>query len=209
MAGLLYICASPLEDLSYSKAVADAFVQAYKQQNSEDEVETLKLFDKELPQFDLRMASAKYKILHQLEHTEEDKKYWATVEKLIEHFKSFDKYIFAVPMWNFSIPYRLKQYIDILVQPGYAFTMDQQGNYIGLIKDKKVVVAYASGGAYTSQEMLGFDMQKSYMDLIFGFVGITDVQKIVCAPTLAQGPDAARQAKQQAISEAQQLAKNF
>jgi hypothetical protein len=80
--------------------------------------------------------------------------------------KSADKYVLSLPMWNFSIPYRLKQYIDILVQPGYTFSVGENG-YEGLVKNKPVLVVYARGGAFPEGSgMEAFDMQKKYMELL-------------------------------------------
>ncbi len=76
-------------------------------------------------------------------------------------------------MWNFSIPYRLKQYIDIIVQPGLTFSMDEKGNYIGLVKNKPVFIAYSRGGKYPpGSQQEAFDLQKKYWELILGFYGI-------------------------------------
>ena len=47
-------------------------------------------------------------------------------------------------MWNNAIPYVLKQWIDIINQPGWTFGIDQVG-YHPLMKGKKVAVVYTSG----------------------------------------------------------------
>ena len=78
-------------------------------------------------------------------------KVWKGVERVIEAFKSADKYVFSVPMWNFGIPWRLKQYIDILVQPGSTFRYDEEG-YRGLVTGKRAFLAYARGGEYGAPE---------------------------------------------------------
>lgn len=57
-------------------------------------------------------------------------------------------------MWNFGIPYRLKQYIDILVQPGYTFSYSPEQGYTGLV-NKPAAVVYARGGDYSSKEAAG------------------------------------------------------
>jgi len=116
MANLLYIKASPMGELSFSVAAADAFVDAYRKARPGDNVKTVDIFKKSLPAFDFEAASAKYKIMHGKEHTQKDRQIWDQIISVIEEFKSADKYVLAVPMWNFSIPYRLKQYIDIKVQ---------------------------------------------------------------------------------------------
>ena len=135
MAKLLYIRTSPRGERSKSNNVADAFIESYRKTRLQDEIETLNVFTADLPSFDGPILQAKYTILHGKTHSSEDAAAWKAVEKIIEHFKSADKYLLSVPMWNFSIPYRLKQYIDILVQPGYTFTYDQEKGYQGLVKN--------------------------------------------------------------------------
>jgi FMN-dependent NADH-azoreductase len=209
MSELLYIKASPMGDLSFSIAAADAFVGAYRKANPQDTVRTLDIFKEPLPAFDFAAASAKYKIMHGKDHTQKDKEVWGKVVKVIEQFKSADRYVFAVPMWNFSIPYRLKQYIDIIVQPGYTFNSTAAG-YDGLVKNKPVFIAYARGGEYKpGGPAEAFDLQKRYLELILGFMGFTDIRSLVVEPTLASGPDAAQKAKAQAIEKAKQIAAKF
>ena len=209
MSKLLYIQASPRAERSYSIAVADAFASAYKQANPKDEVITMNLFKKDLPSFDGLAVQAKYTILHGLKHTPEELAAWKKVEEIIAEFKSADKYAMAVPMWNFGVPYRLKQYLDIIVQPTYTFSYSPREGYKGLVNGKPVFVAYSRGGAYlkgSAEE--GFDLQTKYLQLILGFMGLTDVRTLVVEPTLA-GPDAAKQKRDEAIAKAREMAKAF
>ena len=46
---------------------------------------------------------------------------WAGVRAIVDRFKSADKLLISVPMWNFGIPYALKHYIDVITQPGLTF----------------------------------------------------------------------------------------
>jgi len=210
MSELLYIKASPMGELSYSIAVADAFVDAYLQAHQDDKVRIVDIFKERLPAFDFKAASAKYKIMHNKEHSPEDRRIWSGIVSIIEEFKSADKYVIAAPMWNFSIPYRLKQYIDIIVQPGYTFTVDSSGNYQGLVKDRPVFVAYARGGEYppgTGSE--AFDLQKRYLELILAFIGFSNIRSVVIEPTLAGDKDVAKQRRADAIEKARQIAKEF
>jgi FMN-dependent NADH-azoreductase len=210
MSNVLYIKASPMGELSFSTAVADAFVEEYLNTHPSDKIKILDLFEGQLPEFDFAAASAKYKIMHGKEHSAKDKLIWNRIVSVIEQFKSADKYVIAVPMWNFSIPYRLKQYIDILVQPGYTFGVTKDGGYEGLVKNKSVFVVYARGGRYpTGTAGEAFDLQKKYVELILGFMGLTDIRSVEVEPTLAEGPDSAKQAKTKAIETAKQTAKSF
>lgn len=210
MRRVLYIKASPRTDRSHSIAVADAFLETYRQANPNDEVVTLDLFEAKLPAFDLEAASAKYKIMHGQDHSEQDKRVWGRIVSIIDDFKSADKYVLAVPMWNFSIPYRLKQFFDILVQPGQTVTVTADGNYEGLVKGKPVAIVYARGGAYPAgSPMAGYDFQKPYVEMILGFIGLTDLRSVVVEPTLAEGPEAAQNSRVKAIDRATALARQF
>jgi len=152
------------------------------------------------------VIDAKYAIMHNNPHTEPQKKAWKTIEEVIAEFKSADKYVFSVPMWNFSIPYMLKQYIDVLVQPGYTFRTNPEGNFEGLVTGKPVLLLYARGGAYgpgTGAE--GFDLQTTYMDTILKFIGFKDIRSVLIEPTLTtkeKKDEALAKSKEQALLQA-------
>ena len=209
MASVLHIVASPRGDRSKSLQVAKALLEEYGKRAPGDEITRLDLFDTPLPTLDGPALEAKYNILHGQESTEAQRRAWADVEAVIEQFKSADKYVFSVPMWNFGIPYRLKHYFDVLVQPGYTFSFDPEKGYTGLVTDKPVVAVYARGGEYTTSETAHLDMQKPYLGTILGFIGLTDVRSIVVEPTLADAADVTAQRLEQALSQAKELARSF
>jgi FMN-dependent NADH-azoreductase len=208
MSKVLYIQASPRGKRSHCITVADRFLQEYRQRNPKDEIIILNVFTRLLPSFDGTAVQAKYSIMRGKPHTADEAEAWKVVEKEIDLFKSAEKYIFAVPMWNFSIPYRLKLYIDILVQPTYTFTMDEKGAYKGLLTGRKAFVAYASGGQYPAGPMAAYDHQKPYLELILGFMGITDVRSVRAEGTLA-GPEVAEKSQAEALETAARLAEGF
>lgn len=210
MSNLLYVQTSPRGERSDSIAVADAFVDAYAAAHPGDGVSRINLFERDLMPFDGLALQAKYTVLHGAGPTGAEKDAWAAVEAVIEEFASADRYVFAVPMWNFSIPYRLKQYVDIIVQPGYTFAVDEQGGYTGLLTGKRAFVAYARGGVYSPEAgTAAFDMQKPYFEMILGFMGIADVQSVIAAPMLMGGPEAAAAAREAAVASAREAATEF
>jgi FMN-dependent NADH-azoreductase len=210
MSKLLYIQASPRGKRSYSIAVADAFIEAYKLQHPDDKIAVLNVFKARIPDFDGLAVQAKYTILHGQAHSKGELKAWRSVERVINQFKAADKYLLAVPMWNFGIPYRLKQYIDILVQPGYTFTYNKDVGYQGLVKGKPAMVVYARGGSYPAGTPAeAYDLQKKYIELILGFIGFENIQSMVIEPTLENGPDVAATKRQQAIEMVKKMATDF
>jgi len=210
MSNVLYLQASPRIERSHSIAVADAFIEAYRQKNPQDKIRTVNLFSMDMMPFDGLAVQAKYVIMHGKKHSEEELAAWRGVEKLIEEFKSADKYVMAVPMWNFLIPYRLKQYLDILIQPTYTFTTTPEGGYKGLVTGKPVFIAFSRGGRYPANtEAEAYDFQTKYLKMILGFIGLTDIREVVIEGTLADPPEEVKKHREQAREEARKMAASF
>jgi FMN-dependent NADH-azoreductase len=210
MSTLLYIQASPRGKRSKSITVADAFVETYKQKHPDDKIVTLDIFKENLPAFDGLTVQAKYTILHGQKHSKEELQAWKKVEKIIEQFKSADKYVLAVPMWNFGIPYRLKQYIDVLVQPGYTFSYSPETGYKGLVTGKPIVTVYARGGEYPAGSPgEAFDLQTKYLQLILGFIGFTNIRSVIVEPTLQGSAEAIEAKVHKAVDAARKNAEDF
>lgn len=208
MAKLLYIESSPRKSRSKSIAVAQAFIEQYKSSHPQDEVETLDLWQAKLPEFDGFTIDAKYQVLHGQDFSAEQQQAWQSVVDVCDHFKSADKYLISLPMWNFGIPYKLKHYIDVLTQPGQTFSYTPDSGYSGLVTGKPVAVVYARGGAYGSEQAKGMDLQKGYMDLLLGFIGFTEVHSILVEPTLAAAEEV-DQTVDQATAHAREVAQNL
>jgi FMN-dependent NADH-azoreductase len=101
-------------------------------------------------------------------------------------------------MWNFGIPYKLKHFIDVLVQPGLTFSFTPSEGYKGLVTGKPAVAIYARGGAYgPGSGAEGYDSQSAYLRQVLGFIGITGIQEVFVEPTLASATS-----KDEAISAA-------
>jgi FMN-dependent NADH-azoreductase len=191
---------------SYSSRLAKAFLDAYLAAHSQTGLETLNVFLADLPPFEAPAAAAKYAVMGGQEPRDEAQRAWKEVIRVVDHFKSADMLVVSSPMWNFGIPYKLKQYIDILVQPGLAFKYIPGEGYKGLITGRPAVLLLARGGEYppgTPGEK--FDMQKPYLEGILRFIGFTDIHTILTENTLA-GPEAAEAGITKAIAQAQELA---
>ena len=147
-------------------------------------VKTLDLWALKLPEFDGNLINAKYKVLHGENPTNEEAKAWDEISKIVDLFMDADSYFFSIPMWNFSIPYKLKHFIDVITQPGLTFNFSPETGYQGLVTGKPVTVIYARGGEYSSAEASAMDFQKTYMEMFLGFIGFQEIKTILVEPTL-------------------------
>jgi len=208
MSKLLYIEASPRGDRSKSSQVAKAFLEAYQKAHPEDTIEHINLWKVSLPTFDGDMLEAKYAVLTGQNQTPEQEAAWKTVADMAEVLNSADKYLISTPMWNFSIPYKLKHYIDIITQPGLTFSFSPKEGYKGLVSGKALVV-YARGGAYSEGSGAeGYDLQTKALGMHLGFIGLTDQTNIIVEPTLS-APDAVDQSVAKAVEQAVEIAASF
>lgn len=209
MASVLYIECSPRKERSASIQAAGAFLDAYRQTHPDDTIRTLNVFETDLPAFDGFTINAKYTILHGGRPTDREKDAWQGVEAIIDEFKRADKYVFAVPMWNFGIPYRLKHYIDVLVQPGYTFKVGKDG-YEGMVTGKPAATIYARGGSYAEGTPgAALDMQKRYLDAILRFIGFEDIRSLEVESTLGRGLEGEKKAIEEGKRKARQMAADF
>ena len=107
----------------------------------------------------------------------------------MSQFLASDVIVIGAPLYNFSIPSQLKAWIDRLAQAGRTFKYTDKGP-VGLAGGKTVIVASTLGGVYsTSEGGQAMEHQESYLKVVFGFFGITDV-RFVRAEGVAMGPDA-------------------
>ncbi len=207
---LIHIDSSPMGGRSVSSRAAREFINEYTKIHPEVVTETIDIWQEDIPFFNGVAASGKYKIMKGLPHSEEEKKAWERITREIDRFKSADRYVISSPMWNFSIPFRLKQYIDTVVQPGFTFSFTPDEGYKGLLTGKKAVLFLARGGEYgegTGGE--SFDFQKPYLELVLGFMGIEVAGTFLIEPTLSRGEEVALATLEKAVEEAKKIAYSF
>lgn len=147
------------------------------------------------------MLDAKYAVLHGERFTNTQEKQWAEVQRLFDYFNSYDNYLFSILMWNFLIPYRLKQYIDVITQPGMAWSYTPEEGYQGLLINKKATIIFSSGDAYgEGTGFEHFDKQKPYIHLWLNFIGITAIDAVNVEATLFEDRTNREEAIQNAIT---------
>lgn len=208
MTTLLHVSASPRGAASESLALASTFLDVYRETHPEIIVETLDLWDGSLPEFGPVGASAKMTAFGGGTPEGEQALVWAQVQKLASQFTAADAYLITVPMWNASVPYKFKQWIDIITQPGMLFGFDPATGYTGLVQGKKAVTIYTSG-VYAPGVPIeyGTDFHATFVNDWLRFIGVTDVTEIRFQPTVLTATPAEDRAAAHAA--AREVAKKF
>lgn len=177
---LLHIIATPRHGSSRTLKVSSAFLDAFSRTHPDWVVETIDLFEEDLPPLYVRRVDGRYMLLSGGELFGEMRDAWEGILYQIDRFKSASGYLISTPMWNFNIPYRLKHYIDMIVQPTHLFRYSG-GGVEGLAGGRMVVVT-SRGGEYLTEDQRALDFQEPYLRAIFGFIGITDITFVIAQP---------------------------
>ncbi len=171
MKKILHIMASPRDGRSHSRKLANYFIDKLMGVYPNIQLEELDLSLAELPAFGKPGATAKYKIGQAATLSPEEREQWEKAKSIWLHFQAADAYVFSIPMWNFNLPYEMKHYIDLITQPGWTFSVNENG-YEGLLKGKKIFVAFATGGNYDEPDAAPFDFLRPYIRFWCQFNGL-------------------------------------
>jgi len=205
---LLHISASPRGGRSESLALAEAFLTAFRSARPEVPVETWDLWDGTLPSFGPAAAHAKMAVFAGAEPQGAEAAAWQAARAAFERFDAAGRYLFTVPMWNAGVPYILKQFIDVVSQPGMVFGFDPVAGYSGLLRGKKAAVIYTSAVYGPGRgPAFGSDFQAPYFDDWLRWAGITDITSVFFRPNLATAD--AESGRRLATADAVDAAKRF
>jgi FMN-dependent NADH-azoreductase len=178
---VLEIQSSPRGESSDSIALTQSFIEACKSDNGSLVVDTLNVWNERLPEFDYEAIGAKYKAVKHEAMTEAESKVWERIQSLILRFQNADRIVLGTPMWNFGLPYKLKQLIDLVAQRNYLFSYDGK-QYGPLLNIEKAVAVYTRGSRFLEGTPIApsrFDYQATYLDFWLRFVGVRELRSVI------------------------------
>ena len=183
---LLHLDSSILGDNSASRAISAAVVERQRALHSGLNVIYRDLVAQPVPHLD-------FEAFAHLEQADE-----------LREFLTADIVVIGAALYNFTIPSQLKTWIDRICVRGKTFTYGEAGP-VGLVTDKRVIVALARGGIYRPDTpMMGFEHAETLLQAVFRFLGTEP--EFVTAEGVAQGDEQRREAMAQALERARELA---
>ena len=112
--------------------------------------------------------------------------------ELIEQFKAADRLIIAMPMHNFTVTSRLKDYLDNIIMGGQTFQFSENGPQ-GLMGGHKALLVQSSGSVYSTGPLAPWEQSYPFLRTVFGMLGFdsTDIVRAEGTTNPGIGPDAA------------------
>jgi FMN-dependent NADH-azoreductase len=169
---ILHLTSSLSGDNSFSTKLSTVIVEKLVRNNPDSLVKKYDLGDSPLPH--LGVDQIKAFTTPQQDQTIEQSAIYQRAEEAISELFEANIIVFGVPMYNLGIPSTLKAWIDHVARAGRTFRYTESGSE-GLVRDKKVYLAIASGSVFSDGKLQDFDFTESYMKSILGLMGVTDV----------------------------------
>lgn len=190
---------------SVSLQVFNHFLKAYKGLIHDSEViEQINLYSEVVPMIDKTVLSAWEKQRKEQELTSQEQKVTERMSEILQQFKSANSYVIVLPLHNFNIPSKLKDYMDNIMIARETFKYTENGS-VGLLKEgRRLLVIQASGGIYTNNDWYTeVEYSHKYLKSMFNFLGIEDYQIIRAQGTNLLEPN---EVLQKAYKEAEEAA---
>lgn len=170
---LLRIDASARVQGSTSRALANAYEQAWLKRHPSGLVRRRDLAAQPLPHISARTIEAFYA---PADHTDPILSEAAALsDALVAELKSAHTLLIAAPIYNFSVPSALKAWIDQIVRIGHTFSFDGQ-QFTGLVTKPQAVLALAYGAGGYQGPLMAMDHLRPYLTQLLGFLGISSVE---------------------------------
>ncbi|MCC2326788.1 FMN-dependent NADH-azoreductase [Bacillus wiedmannii] len=176
---------------SVSIKVLNHFLVSYKELIPNNEtIEQINLYDDVVPMIDKTVLSAWEKQGNGQKLTDEEQKVTERMSEILQQFKSANTYVILLPLHNFNIPSKLKDYMDNIMIARETFKYTETGS-VGLLKDgRRMLVIQASGGIYTNDDWYTeVEYSHKYLKAMFNFLGIKDYQIVRAQGTAVLDPN--------------------
>ncbi|MCK9899363.1 NAD(P)H-dependent oxidoreductase [Frankia sp. Cpl3] len=181
MSHLLHVDSSLAPEGSVSRGIAAAYVEAWRDRNSQGTVTHRDLAATPPPHLSWTLVSSGFADPEQF--TSEQAEAVRIREEYLAEVEKADEYVISVPMYNYSYPSTIKAWLDQIIVMGRT-AGGAAGD--GVLAGRKVTVVTAQGGSYapgTPKE--GWDHQVPYLRHAFEVLGADDIEFITVVMTLS------------------------
>ena len=203
MSHVLHLDSSPRGSRSISRTLTKEFVSNWIQIHPQDTITYRDIGKSPIPAIDELWIAAAFNKSEVLPSELANALHIS--DELIAELLKADRYVFGIPMYNFSVPANFKAYIDQVVRINRTFNSAWEG----LLTNKKMLIVTTRGNSYTKDSYLAsYDFQEPYLRAVFSFIGVTDIT-FLYAENLNEGEQARQQSLSQVRHVMQQMTTNW
>nr|WP_315033112.1 NAD(P)H-dependent oxidoreductase [uncultured Chryseobacterium sp.] len=175
MKQVLHIISSPRGESSVSKKLGNAIVEKITATYPESILKKRDLTNPLFPHLEEAHINAFFTPAEN--RTAEQLESVKLSDTVIAELHEADIIIIEAPLYNFSITSTLKSWLDHIARAGHTFSYGENGPE-GMVKNKKVYLAFSSGGIYSEGERQAYDFVVPYLKKTLGFMGMTDISVV-------------------------------
>ncbi|WP_211959060.1 FMN-dependent NADH-azoreductase [Budvicia diplopodorum] len=118
----------------------------------------------------------------------------ASSDAMCERVLAADALVYAMPMYNWTIPSTFKTFIDAITRTGVTYDLLENGTTVGRMVDKKVLFITTRGADLRGESPFAWmDAMTPVLKSSFAFIGV-DAPQFVDAQPLQFSDEASREA---------------
>ncbi|NML31210.1 FMN-dependent NADH-azoreductase [Paraburkholderia antibiotica] len=197
---IMHVDASAKRERSNSRALSRYFLERLREERVEFEVDYLDVTVDTPPHVTEAFAIATYTAAN--ERTAAMKATLAASDALCARLLAADALVFAMPMYNWSMPSAFKAFIDSVTRTGLTYTFADDGSTVGQLGRQKVLFITSrgadlrAGSPYESMDALTPALKAA-----FGFLGVSAPGFVDAQPLQFANPEARAEALERARGE--------
>lgn len=205
---IMHVDASAKRERSNSRALSRYFLQRLREKRVDLEVDYLDVTVDTPPHVTEAFAIATYTPAQ--ERTAAMKATLASSDALCQRLLAADALVFAMPMYNWSMPSAFKAFIDSVTRTGLTYVNSDDGRVVGQLARQKVLFITSrgadlrAGSPYESMDALTPALKAA-----FGFLGATAPTFVDAQPLQFANPEARAEALERARAELDAVAANW
>lgn len=181
MRKVLVINSSVRKQRSQSRKLTELFVRHWKNKYPDDTFSFREVGLTQIPAIDESWIASAF--IKPEDRTSKNQMGVVFSNTLVRELKEHDIYVLGVPMYNWSIPSGLKSYIDQIMRINETWKFrsgNPDGDYVGLLKNKKLFILSARGdsGYGLGEKNEHMNYQTNYLKFVFSMMGVRDTTVI-------------------------------
>ena len=169
---IMHVDASAKRERSNSRALSQHFLERLREEGLDIEVDYLDVTVDTPPHVNEAFAIATYTPSH--ERTPAMKATLAASDALCKRLLDADALVFAMPMYNWSIPSVFKAFIDSVTRTGLTYVHTDDGHIEGQLARQKVLFITSRGADLRAGPYSSMDALTPALKAAFGFLGVAN-----------------------------------